>query len=503
MNHSIVFTIILFVLFFNVKAQKYTTPKRTVVSGKVLNFKEDNKKVRLSILKLGFPETKLFADLDDKGNFSTSFETYTPMDLSISCKSYFNVLVHPGDSIYVEFDGVYNENYNYLKTVKFSGNSAKLNQDVALFQYLYLTKSPCYDYNAKEVAAQKFNADQYKQYLDTLSRKDRLIYDEFVNLAKPDDEAKTWALSSMDKNRLSNLYIYPDSHRRLNKLTKKDWDVPFDFLDELKDRLPISESSFISAHQLWLLINWYHYSYVLKKLYAEEDNKKYATERGYAFPLGVMDSLSVYGVLKYTKDSLMRQMELAYIFSDEFERSEVDCFEKYRDVFEQYVKEPYLREPLLRLYQKTKENIEKPNVASETIFKGANTSSLKQILDSIKTVNKGKVIYIDCWATWCGPCRAEMPNSKTLMAKMAGKDVAFVYLCIDSDKKTYNACLNQFEIGGQQYFLTSEQSSDLRKFFEISGIPFYILLDKNGMVSKKGSHLRPLWVENEINELLK
>ena len=74
-------------------------------------------------------------------------------------------------------------------------------------------------------------------------------------------------------------------------------------------------------------------------------------------PRNVMDSLAVYGILKYTQDNLLRQMLLLDLFSREFQSLQVEHFEAYRAIFDAYVKELYLREPFLELYAQTKEKI--------------------------------------------------------------------------------------------------------------------------------------------------
>jgi thioredoxin-related protein len=96
-----------------------------------------------------------------------------------------------------------------------------------------------------------------------------------------------------------------------------------------------------------------------------------------------------------------------------------------------------------------------------------------------------------------------MPNSKKLMKQMAGKEVTFVYLCLDSEEKQWRTCLDKFQLGGEHYFLTKKQSSDLKGIFEINGIPHYLLFDKNGTIVEKGSYLRPDVVKDKIEGLLK
>jgi len=65
------------------------------------------------------------------------------------------------------------------------------------------------------------------------------------------------------------------------------------------------------------------------------------------------------------------------------------------------------------------------------------------------------------------------------------------------------ANLDEMELTGIQYYLSSEQSAGLRNVFQIDGIPFYILIDKNGTITETGSHLRPSGMKGKLEELLK
>lgn len=95
-----------------------------------------------------------------------------------------------------------------------------------------------------------------------------------------------------------------------------------------------------------------------------------------------------------------------------------------------------------------------------------------------------------------------MPNSKALMEELIGKDVAFVFLCIDSEEKLWKADLAEFQLEGQHYFMTGEQSNDFRNAFEVQGIPHYFLIDQEETIVEKGSHLRPNLVKDRILSML-
>ena len=347
----------LFALSINGNAQKYSKPRGTIIYGVVYNRQDDKMKVKLSINQMGLPAKQLSTTVDREGKFIFKFEIFTPTDCFVNYNNNaYLVLIHPGDSTYAELDGFF-DCFKFPPLVCNIGDAATANRDIRYFQIYYFANPFYTKPSASMEQMKKYELEQYKLYLDTLKQHNKLIYDYFIKYRSPCEEAKRWAKVYLDRVYQSALSQYPDQYRYSNNLKKKDWDVPLNYYDEMMSFLPITESMFISCNSLNQFITDYHYNYIKKKVWAEESNKKYITEKGNIAPRHVMDSLAVYGILKHTQDNLLRQMELLDLFSREFQSLQVEHFEAYRDVFDAYVKEPYLREPFLELYAQTKEKI--------------------------------------------------------------------------------------------------------------------------------------------------
>lgn len=97
---------------------------------------------------------------------------------------------------------------------------------------------------------------------------------------------------------------------------------------------------------------------------------------------------------------------------------------------------------------------------------------------------KGKLVYIDVWATWCAPCRAEIPFLKKAEEKYKGKNIEFVSISIDS-KKDYDKWkkfVSDKNLGGVQLIAEKDWNSDLVKELKISGIPRFVLVDVEGNI---------------------
>jgi thiol-disulfide isomerase/thioredoxin len=97
---------------------------------------------------------------------------------------------------------------------------------------------------------------------------------------------------------------------------------------------------------------------------------------------------------------------------------------------------------------------------------------------------KGKYVYVDVWATWCGPCKAEIPFLKEVEKAYHGKMIEFVSLSVD-DPKDYDAwksMIKDKELGGIQLFADKSWKSDFVVDYKINGIPRFILIDPEGNI---------------------
>ena len=151
----------------------------------------------------------------------------------------------------------------------------------------------------------------------------------------------------------------------------------------------------------------------------------------------------------------------------------------------------FLVDPLQARARALEKQIDHPQLTTNTILEKFAEGRDDQLLAQILERNRGKTVYIDVWATWCGPCLVEMPQSKALHTELAEEDIAFVFLCIESPEQAWQPTLARLQLPGQHYLLTKEQSNSLRHAFGIVGIPFYILVDRDGNILEQGSHLRP------------
>ncbi len=88
-------------------------------------------------------------------------------------------------------------------------------------------------------------------------------------------------------------------------------------------------------------------------------------------------------------------------------------------------------------------------------------------------------LYIDIWATWCGPCQREIPHLQKLEEKYHGKDIYFVSISCDNNKKAWENRVRAGLKGIQLHFVNGDT---FMNDYMIKGIPRFILLDKEGKI---------------------
>ena len=97
---------------------------------------------------------------------------------------------------------------------------------------------------------------------------------------------------------------------------------------------------------------------------------------------------------------------------------------------------------------------------------------------------KGKYVFIDVWATWCGPCLAEAPSFKKVEKKYHGKNIEFVGISVDTEAKhdAWRKKVTSKELSGIQLIADKDWSSAFIKAYEINSIPRFILIDPKGEI---------------------
>ena len=112
---------------------------------------------------------------------------------------------------------------------------------------------------------------------------------------------------------------------------------------------------------------------------------------------------------------------------------------------------------------------------------------------------KGKILVLDFWASWCGPCRAEIPHLKEAYKEYSNKGVAFFSVSIDKDDAAWRKAMKEENMPWAQA-QAPKAGKDVMKQYQFSGIPYILVLDKEGKIVAK--NLRGKALTDKLEELL-
>jgi len=113
---------------------------------------------------------------------------------------------------------------------------------------------------------------------------------------------------------------------------------------------------------------------------------------------------------------------------------------------------------------------------------------------------RGKIVLIDFWASWCGPCRKDMPGVVKLYNKYKAKGFEIFGVSLDKDKGHWVDAIKNDGITWPQVSDLKHWESEPAKMYDVRSIPFTVLLDKEGKIIAKG--LRGAELEKAIENAL-
>lgn len=113
---------------------------------------------------------------------------------------------------------------------------------------------------------------------------------------------------------------------------------------------------------------------------------------------------------------------------------------------------------------------------------------------------RGKVVLLDFWATWCGPCLTEIPHIKAAYEKFRDQGFEVIGISFDQNRKVLENFLQKEQIPWTQLFDGKAWESPVNEHYKVRGIPSTFIIDRNGKIS--AIHTRSLLLEVEIEKAL-
>ena len=180
-------------------------------------------------------------------------------------------------------------------------------------------------------------------------------------------------------------------------------------------------------------------------------------------------------------------------------------FASYETVVKQLIAS-FSESPTIQSLQKNFEAIQAQRQANDKMAPGNLAPDFEELMVDQKTTMKlsdlrGKIVLLDFWASWCGPCRKENPHVVDLYEKYKDKGFTVMSVSLDKSHANWVAAIEKDNLSWPYHVSDLQQwSSKVGRLYGVSGIPFTVLIDQEGKIIK--TRLRGAELTAELERLL-
>ncbi len=432
--------------------------------------------------------------IDSTGKFIAEFDLKRQQDVFFFYKNYISLILKPGDSIAIRFNGSL-EDDALDNSIVLEGNSSKINQ----LYIKYRANNPV-DTRAYYEKSQVLKPKAFLAYNDSISKAQSNYTNAFIKKNNVPEDLKNWLNTEAyfePLDRLLNYELMYNMKRRSDSELPK---IEDDFFASLETIVPVKKEHLINANFTSGFINFYYYylDSQFRKGYSKDSIKKIGYKK-------VEDDFIKHLITKEGKDTTLTQLVVNEKLRTNFNNNSLELYENNKDIIDGLFKGTAFENAINERYSSIKTLLDNPELPEKAELLAFKSTDAKTFLDEIKANAKGKVIYIDNWATWCGPCKSQFKEATPKLKAKFSKDVEFVYLCHQSEERLWKPNISEFKVEGKHYFITKDQTEVLSKILNITGFPTYNIINKDGELVHSGFEYRPSITETStiIEKLIK
>lgn len=359
-------------------------------------------------------------------------------------KSFASLYIEKGSNMVINADA-----QDFNKTIKFSGKGSEISA------YM-LTKAQAKNKATTEVPSiYSLEESAFKEKINQIKNSLSVILESSTGLS---ETFKTREKRNIQYGYLGELAKYEKYHEYFAK--KPGFKASENFLGEM------SAVSFTNAED-------YKYCDDYKALVVFHYNEKAQTtakKEGVADDLALLREYAQIPEVSIREDLLFAAAQPGITFTDDVKA--------YYKIFMDASTNEEHKKALTASYNellKVGKGLASPKFVNYENYNGG-TSSLDDF--------KGKFVYIDVWATWCGPCKAEIPSLQKIETAYHGKNIVFVSISVDKAKShdKWKEMISKEKMGGIQLLADKDFDSQFIKDYLIRGIPRFILIDPQGKI---------------------
>ena len=438
-----------FLLFFTSSVFAQQTTK---VSGKITN--PAGEKVYVYYINNYLNWTNAYLDsatLDKNGNFAMSFALKSPVSAYFKHgDEHSSIYLFPGDDLTLQLNSE-----EFDETITYIGKGAEKNNYLAA--KLLLEEK----YDAERYENYKLPANEYVAKSDKIKTKVLELLENKMNGVKDKEQRKfiSWEKDNIDYSFANAKMMYPMYY---SSFTKEKAELPATYYNFLKT-LKINNPELMNSSDYIAFIEDYTRNQYVEQVKIDTTIKDRMSE----WQLEFINS-------KFTGP--VKEFALARVIDNQIkflnESSEAG---KNLDVFKKEFPRSTYYTSLEKTYNKALK-LKAGNPAPDFLLPDLEGEKV-----SLKDF-EGKIIYMDIWASWCGPCLMQVPYAKKLKEELEGEDVVFLYVSMDEKEETWRNTIEKKEIEGVHLISPGNWSSEIAGLYNVYSIPRYILIGKDGKI---------------------
>ncbi|MBL4939569.1 MAG: TlpA family protein disulfide reductase [Lutibacter sp.] len=410
-----------------------------VVSGKIMNKGVSE----LTINSMDRSFKKIVNVLED-GSFEDTLRVKKGIYKLHDGKNITEVYIDAGNMVNISYDAT-----DFSKTLTITGIGSEISN------YLYAKGIKEKKMRGEGTSVYELKEMPYKAKFSEIKTALEQLIDSTEGIS---EEFKVKERRGLNYYYLGKLNIYESYHAHYTK--NSEFKISEGFLDELKELTYEIEEDFIFSTDYKNIVTSHFYDEASKL--AEKDS--IAEDIAFLKAAGAVSN-------EFIKNSLLYN-------NAKYSVTYTDDLEMFYNTFNELSTNETHKKEIADSYNKLISVFKgqpSPKFVDYENYAGGTTS-----LDDLK----GKYVYVDVWATWCGPCKREIPFLKDIEKKYHGKNIEFVSISVDKakDHDKWLKMVKEKELKGIQLFSDKDWESDFVKGYLIKGIPRFILIDPTGTI---------------------
>lgn len=412
--------------------------------------------------------------IDSLGNFEVTLTLPFQKNIGMWYNSWQNLILKGGEELKISFDGKDTVPKRIINSFKFEGPSAELNQNY----FKYIANSP-FDGSAYRKKMNSLDPDAFKKMHDSIFEIKTSYIKSFLATNEITEELKNWI--EVDHHyfpayQLLNYRMFREMAAYNNPDIAK---IPHNFYSSIESLPNLKAGNLINKNLSDDFAPYYLY-YISDKI--KEDNIGLKNSQ--------LDSILLKSLVK-EDNRVLSQIIINNNLASDFENNQVAFYDQNHNMLDSLFTKSIFSKLHQTKVSEIKELLANPILPKKAKLLTFETLDPSKYLDEIINKANGKVIFIDSWATWCGPCKSEFKTGTPELKEKFGDQIEFVYLCYKSKEELWKPAIAQFKVEGKHYFIESGKEKELINQIQLQGYPTYTIINKQGEIVKTGFEFRP------------